>query len=118
MNSFEVMDWKKLNPELVQQSESDEASGLIMLGVLYLIVGFGVLGTLIMMTTERRREFGVMVAIGMKKARLGLILTIEMIMLVIIGIISGIAGSIPLIYYLTANPLVFTGDLAKIWETY
>lgn len=118
MNSFEVMDWKELNPELVQQIESDEASGLIMLGVLYLIVGFGVLGTLIMMTTERRREFGVMVAIGMKKARLGLILTIEMIMLVIIGIISGIAGSIPLIYYLTANPLVFTGEIAEIWESY
>jgi ABC-type lipoprotein release transport system permease subunit len=118
MSSYEVMDWKEMNPELVQQIESDEASGFIMLGVLYLIVGFGVLGTLIMMTTERRREFGVMVAIGMKKTKLGIVLIIEMIILVIIGIISGIAGSIPLISYFVANPLVFTGEMAQIWESY
>jgi ABC-type lipoprotein release transport system permease subunit len=60
---YEIMDWKEMNTELVQQIESDQTSGFIMLAVLYMIIGFAVLGTLIMMTTERRREFGVMVAI-------------------------------------------------------
>jgi len=35
---YEVMDWKELNPELVQQIQSDQYGGFIMLGVLYLIV--------------------------------------------------------------------------------
>jgi len=36
---YEIMDWKEMNPELVQQIQSDQAGGYIMLGVLYLIVG-------------------------------------------------------------------------------
>ena len=79
-----------MNPELVQQIQSDQAGGFIMLGMLYLIVGFGVLGTLIMMTTERRREFGVMVSVGMQKCRLGLILSIDMLIMGLIGGASGV----------------------------
>jgi ABC-type lipoprotein release transport system permease subunit len=115
---YEIMDWKEMNPELVQQIQSDQAGGYIMLGVLYLIVGFGVLGTLIMMTTERRREFGVMVAVGMQKKKLGLILTIEMLMMGLIGAASGILGSLPVIAYLVKNPIRFTGEYAEIFESY
>jgi len=115
---YETMDWKELNPALVQQIQSDQGGGYIMLGMLYLIVGFGVMGTLIMMTTERKREFGVMVSIGMQKKRLGGILTIEMIMMGIIGIITGILGSLPLIIYLVNHPIRFTGEAAEIFESY
>ncbi len=115
---YEIMDWKEMNPELVQQIQSDQAGGYIMLGVLYLIVGFGVLGTLIMMTTERRREFGVMIAIGMQKRKLGLILTIEMMMMGLVGAASGIIGSLPVIAYLVRNPIRFTGEYAELFEVY
>jgi len=115
---YEIMDWKELNPELVQQIQSDEAGGYIMLGMLYLIVGFGVLGTLIMMTTERRREFGVMVAVGMQKKRLGVLLTVEMLLMGIFGVATGILGSLPLIGYLVRNPIRFTGEYAEMFEQY
>ena len=118
MEQYELMDWEELNPELVQQIESDQAGGYIMLAVLYLIVGFGVLGTLIMMTTERRREFGVMVAVGMQKTKLGFVLAIEMVLLGMIGILTGIAGSLPLISYLVRNPIVYTGEIAELFESY
>ena len=115
---YETMDWKELNPALVQQIQSDQGGGYIMLGMLYLIVGFGVMGTLIMMTTERKREFGVMVSIGMQKKKLGGILTVEMIMMGIIGIIIGIVGSLPVILYLVNHPIRFTGEMAEIFESY
>jgi ABC-type lipoprotein release transport system permease subunit len=115
---YEIMDWKEMNPELVQQIQSDQAGGFIMLGMLYLIVGFGVLGTLIMMTAERRREFGVMVAVGMPKRRLGIILTIEMLLMGFVGAASGVIGSIPVIGYLVRNPIRFTGEYAEIFEIY
>jgi len=113
---YEVMTYKELNPELVQQIEGDQYGGYIMLGLLYLIVGFGVFGTVLMMTVERKREFGVMVAIGMQKRKLGLIVTLEMIFLGFIGIVTGIIGSLPLILYLNHNPIQFNEDLAKIYE--
>ena len=118
MAVYEVMDWEELNPTLVQQIESDQAGGYIMLAVLYLIVGFGVMGTLIMMTTERKREFGVMVAVGMQKTKLGMILTVEMILLGLIGILSGIIGSLPLISYFVQHPIEYTGEIAEIFESY
>lgn len=115
---YEIMDWQEMNPELVQQIQSDQAGGYIMLGVLYLIVGFGVLGTLIMMTSERRREFGVMVAVGMQKKKLGLILFLEMLMMGLVGAASGMIGSLPLIGYFVKNPIRFTGEYAEIFESY
>ncbi|MFC2080632.1 ABC transporter permease [Bacteroidota bacterium] len=115
---YEIMDWKEMNPELVQQIQSDQAGGYIMLGMLYIIVGFGVLGTLIMMTTERRKEFGVMIAVGMQKKKLGVILSIEMLMMGLVGAASGIIGSLPVIGYLVKNPIRFTGEYAELFEIY
>ena len=89
-----------------------------MLGLLYLIVGFGVLGTLLMMISERRKEFGVMVSIGLKKTKLGFILLLEIIMLGIIGIFSAVIVSLPVIYYLNQNPIRFTGEFGEIYESY
>jgi ABC-type lipoprotein release transport system permease subunit len=115
---YEMMDWKELNPELVQQIQSDQYGGYIMLGVLYLIVGFGVLGTLIMMTTERKREFAVMVSIGMQKKKLGFILFLEMIFMGLIGIVTAIIGSLPVIAILVKYPIRFTGEFAEIFEQF
>jgi putative ABC transport system permease protein len=89
-----------------------------MLGVLYLIVGFGVLGTLVMMTTERRREFAVMVSVGMQKTKLGFILVFEMLLMGLSGIVTALIGSMPVILLLIKYPIKITGDLAKIFETY
>ncbi|MFC2116602.1 ABC transporter permease, partial [Bacteroidota bacterium] len=86
--------------------------------MLYIIVGFGVLGTLIMMTTERRKEFGVMIAVGMQKKKLGVILSIEMLMMGLVGAASGIIGSLPVIGYLVKNPIRFTGEYAELFEIY
>jgi ABC-type lipoprotein release transport system permease subunit len=115
---YEVMDWKEMNPELVQQIQSDEYGGYIMLAMLYLIVGFGVLGTLIMMTTERRKEFGVMIAVGMQKKKLGLILSIEMFLMAIVGAAAGMIGSLPVIGYLVKNPIQIQGEGAELFESY
>ncbi len=113
---YAVKDWKELNPELVQQIESDNGGGLIMIGILYMIVAFGIFGTVLMMTTERRKEFGVMVAVGMQKYKLGIIVTYEMIMIGLLAIISGILASIPIIYYYFQNPVRITGDIGKTFE--
>ncbi len=117
-DNYAIMSWKDMNPEIVQLIESDQVSAYIMLALLYMIIGFGVLGTLIMMTTERRREFGVMMAVGMHKYKIGIVIFLEMFLLGLTGILSGVMGSIPVILYFNKNPLRFTGDYAYIFEQY
>ena len=117
-NQYEVKSWRNILTKLVQQIESDNAGGLIILALLYLIVGFGVFGTVQMMTTERRKEFGVMVAVGMQKGKLGVILIVEMIMVGLLGTLSGIALSIPVVYELFVHPITLSGDMAETIMAY
>ncbi len=110
---YMVMSWSELQPELVSMIEADRAGGVVMKGILYMIITFGIFGTILMMISERRRELGVMIAIGMQRIRLGSVLFVETLMMGILGAVAGIAGSIPLAYYFFKNPIPLTGDAAK-----
>jgi len=113
-----VRNWEEFNSVLYQQIESDNQSGKFMLGLLYFIIFFGIFGTVLMMIHERYREFGVLVAIGMQKTRLAIVLLIEMFFMGVIGVLMGTALSLPLLYLGNRYPLQLTGDLAKAIESY
>ncbi len=113
-----VMEWREMNDVMVSQMEADNKSGMIMLGILYLVIAFGVFGTVLMLTAERRREFGVLVAIGMQKKKLASIMTQEMILIGLIGILAGALVASVLILYGVDHPLVFKGEMAKMFEDY
>ncbi|TKG93679.1 ABC transporter permease [Puteibacter caeruleilacunae] len=115
---YSIMSWEEMQPEVVQQIESDRAGGVIMKAILYLVIAFGILGTIMMMIMERRREFGVMVAIGMKKAKLASVIFFETLFIGLLGVISGILFSLPLLYYQSANPIPLTGQAAELMEDF
>jgi putative ABC transport system permease protein len=71
-----------------------------------------------MMIAERMREFGVLIAIGMQKRKLKMIITIEMILLGILGLIGGMLASAPLVMYFYYHPVVLKGDIGKMMEDY
>ncbi len=108
--------WEDLNPVLVQQIQGDSQTGIATLAMLYFIIFFGIFGTVLMMIAERTREFGVLVAIGMQKRRLKRIITIEMILLGILGLIAGMMASAPVIMYFYFNPILLKGDIGKMME--
>ncbi|MBP6978892.1 MAG: FtsX-like permease family protein [Bacteroidales bacterium] len=108
--------WYELNPILYQQIQGDSQTGMAMLGILYFIIFFGIFGTVLMMVSERKREFGVLVAIGMQKKRLKKIVTIEMMMLGAIGVVCGLSASAPLIMYFFYKPILLRGDLGNMME--
>lgn len=112
-SGYEVMDWKTMMPDLVQAIQADNAGGLIMIFVLYIIVAFGALGTLVMMFAERYHEFGILLSIGMKKGQLAFMVFLETIILSFLGVLAGMIGAIPVIAYFYINPLRFTGEAAE-----
>jgi len=77
--------WQELNPELVQFIQGKKSSGNIFLGILFMIIGFGILGTLIIFS--------------------------ETIFLALIGIATGLFISVPVIFYLIRNPIPVTGTM-------
>jgi ABC-type lipoprotein release transport system permease subunit len=113
-----VKTWQELNAILVNQMEADNRSGMIMIGILYLIIAFGVFGTMLMMLAERRREFGMLVSIGMQKWRLARVISLEMLLIGLLGVGAGVVASLPVVFLGNAHPLRFTGELARMYEDY
>ena len=76
-DGYEVMTWKQMIPELDQLFQAKMAQNVIMSGVLYLVIAFGIFGTILMMLNERLHEFGILIAIGMKKSLLAGVVVME-----------------------------------------
>ena len=113
-----VREWHQMNALLVNQMEADNKSGAIMIGILYLVIAFGVFGTMLMMLAERRREFGMLVAIGMQKRKLAKVVSIEMLLIGLLGTAAGVVASLPFVIYGHIHPIRFTGELARMYEDY
>ena len=116
--NFKVQDYEELLPALLQAKSFDAAGGTVVLSILYIIIGFGIFGTLLMMIKEREYEFGILKAIGMNSAKLNWMLWIETMVLGMIGCIAGALLSLPLILYLQYHPIKFTGDYAAAYEKF
>ncbi len=111
---YEVMGWDEMMPDLVQAIEVDNAGGILMLVILYVVIGFGIFGTVMMMTIERRKEFGVLMAVGMHRSKLMLTTLTETVFLSLLGVIAGAAVSLPIMVYYARNPIQLTGELAEV----
>lgn len=115
---WEVMKWQTMNKTLTQEIAGDNAGGIIMLFILYVVIAFGVFGTILMMTMERRKEFAVMVAIGMKRFQIIILLLYETVFLGLLGILSGLVLALPVLIYFNVHPVRITGDAAKTFEQF
>ena len=114
----EVMDWKEMMPEMVQIIQVDNAGGIITISILYMIIGFGIFGTILMMLAERRHEFGILVAVGMKRVLLARVVLTEILIVCGLGVALGTLAGIPIISYFHAHPIGVSGELAKAYERF
>lgn len=111
---YDVMRWQESMENLLTQSRANKVFSKIIMFILYVIVGFGIQGTVIMMTNERRHEFGVVVALGMKRQTLSNVVCMELFFMTLLGACLAIAVSIPITFYFSYYPIQLTGELAKI----
>jgi putative ABC transport system permease protein len=107
--SLRVIDWQELMPGLRQAIEMDLVSGLIFYGLLIIVVAFSILNTFLMAIFERKKEFGVMMAIGTTPRRLTKVLLIESMTMTLIGIAIGIMLGIGVTYYFQLHGIDFAG---------
>jgi len=115
---YEVMTWKQMMPEIQQHIATDSNNMQAVQLLLYLLISFGIFSTLLMLMVERKFEMGMLVAVGMKKVKLAILLLIESIFTVISGCLLGILVSIPLVFYLNKHPIRLGGETAKIYERF
>ncbi len=82
------------------------------------VIAFGIFGTILMMLNERLHEFGILIAIGMKKSLLSGVVVIEMVLMSVVGVVLGMVCIYPLVLYYHIHPIKLTGDMGKSTELY
>ncbi len=85
-----VLDWEALNPGLKQAIQADMTSAWFMYGILIILVAFSVLNTQLMSVLERTREFGVIMALGIKPRRLAMLVLLETFLMALLGLLIGL----------------------------
>lgn len=113
-----VRNWEELLPELLAAIEFDNASNRIVLVILYIVIGFGIFGTVLTMTLERRKEFGVLVSVGMRRGRLALMTLYETLLLGGMGVIAGLLGSMPIVAWFYDHPVPLSAELGEMSENF
>ena len=84
------LSWRDLMPEVVQMIQLKRVSTSLFFAILSLLVTFSAFNTFVMTVFERRREFGVLLAVGMKPARILTMVEIEALCLATLGIAIGL----------------------------
>lgn len=80
-----VKSWKDLSPELELVTSSFGAYMYIFVGIILLALTFGIVNTMLMAVLERVREIGMLMAIGMSRLRVFLMIMLETIFLALVG---------------------------------
>jgi putative ABC transport system permease protein len=112
-NPVEVLTWRESLPMLAQILGLDHAFNYIMNGVILAMVGLGILNTILMRVLERRYEFGVCKALGLRPGQLAVMIIGESLALTAISLALGLALGLSIEHYFATAGL----DLRLIFRT-
>jgi len=72
-----VMGWREANPALAAAVAIDSFGNYLVFGILFIIIAFGIVNTVLMSVLHRHREFGVLQALGLTPGQTGAIVLVE-----------------------------------------
>ena len=85
----EILPWYVVEPFLRQFIELDDAFSYIIVLILFVVISVGILNTVMMSVFERVREFGVMMALGVKPRQVVRLVVQEAVALALLGVLVG-----------------------------
>lgn len=113
-----VLSWDEVMPWFKQSIEFDNIGGILFLAILIVVVAFGILNTVLMSVTERFREFGILLSLGMPQRKLVALVALEILFLMLLGVAVGnVLGGV-VNWYLVKKPVEFGGQFATIYEEF
>jgi putative ABC transport system permease protein len=95
-----VRTWAQINPELNGMLSSSEAIIYIVAVIVFAIAALGILNTMLMATYERRQELAILLALGMGRGAMMLMVLLEAAFLSLFGSALGCVSGTALAWYL------------------
>lgn len=113
-----VLTWEEMLEDVLRFMKFDEAGTMVMILILYIIITFGLFGTILMMMIERKKEFGLLFSLGMKRSRLAVVCLMESLFISLSGVVAGVMFSLPVVAYFHYNPIRLSGTAADAVADY
>lgn len=95
---IEVLTWPETAPELEAAVKIDDLGDWVFHGITLAIVALAILNTVLMSVLHRRREFGVLRALGLTAAETGHVVIAEGVMLSLISGLLGVALGLAIVF--------------------
>lgn len=103
-----LITWKEIAPEMASGVEVDKTWTRLTIAIIMIVVFLGIASAQLTAVLERRREFAILSALGMKSSRLIHIMFAEGLVLGLFGGICGLIVGVPSTYYIATKGIDFT----------
>jgi ABC-type lipoprotein release transport system permease subunit len=103
-----IVTWKEISPELASGVEVDKTWTRLIVSVIMIVVFLGIASAQLTAVLERRREFAILSALGMKNSKLIHIMFAEGLVLGLLGGIFGLVVGVPSTYYIATKGIDFS----------
>ena len=103
----EVLTWEQILPELASGVEVDKTWSRMIVTIIMLVVFLGIASSQLSAVLERRREFAVLAALGMKGGRLVQIMLAESLVLGLLGSVLAMGFGLPSTYWIATKGIDF-----------
>ncbi|TLX73925.1 ABC transporter permease [Labilibacter sediminis] len=87
---LEVESWMEISPELGYLTETMNLYMYVFVIIILIALGFGIVNTMLMVVLERVHELGMLMAVGMRKGQVFIMILLETLMLSALGGFVGI----------------------------
>ncbi|MDE2135299.1 MAG: ABC transporter permease [Alphaproteobacteria bacterium] len=104
-----IVDWSTMEPAMRDAIALDISIGALLYLTLVVVVAFIILNTLLMSVLERTREFGTLLAVGMRPSLIGQMVWIELLGLALVGCAIGFVVGAGITLKLEHYGIVFSG---------
>lgn len=106
---YQIETWKELSPETELMTNTVDIYSYIIIVIIMFALAFGIVNTMLMAILERTREIGMMIALGMSRAKIFSLILLETLLLTITGTPIGLAIAWGLIFYFNRQGLDLSG---------
>ena len=103
--AIEILPWREAMPELARLFLLDDAFNYVMNGVVLAVVGLGILNTILMRVLQRRYEFGLFAALGLRPVQLAVMVIGESLALTAFSLALGLALGLGVQHYFATHGL-------------
>jgi ABC-type lipoprotein release transport system permease subunit len=113
---LDVLTWREASPELDAAVRIDDLGNYVWQGIMFGIIALGIVNTVLMSVMYRKREFGLLQALGFTPRQTGSLVVTEGVILTVISGFLGVAIGLLLTWFFFRDGLDFSFTWDENWS--